>query len=285
MKIGCIMKKISFLGFLLAWFVSSASCAESFYSHNRFISYTEVGEGLPLVLIHAFPTDKRLWTAQQEGLKKHFRVISLDLWGFGESSSVNGGAVSMQEYAEEVKELLKHLHIQKAIIGGESMGGYIALAFLEHYPKQIEGLILANTQALADSPETKALREKTAVEVLEQGTEQFIQGFINKTLSPNASEETRAFLTHILSLQKPTAIASALRGMALRQQTLDVLAKTELPVLIISSDQDNIISSQRSLEMHELAKNSRLVIINNSGHLANIEQAEQWNRAVLEMFF
>ena len=128
------MKKISFLGFLLAWFVSSASCAESFYSHNRFISYTEVGEGLPLVLIHAFPTDKRLWTAQQEGLKKHFRVISLDLWGFGESSSVNGGAVSMQEYAEEVKELLKHLHIQKAIIGGESMGGYIALAFLEHYP-------------------------------------------------------------------------------------------------------------------------------------------------------
>lgn len=129
------------------------------------------------------------------------------------------------------------------------------------------------------------MREKTAVEVLEQGTEQFIQGFINKTLSPNASEETRAFLTHILSLQKPTAIASALRGMALRQQTLDVLAKTELPVLIISSDQDNIISSQRSLEMHELAKNSRLVIINNSGHLANIEQAEQWNRAVLEMFF
>ena len=118
---------------------------------NHFISYNDVGEGKPIVLIHAFPTDQRLWQAQQEGLKANFRVITLDLWGFGQSSSVDGHAIPMSEYADEIKELLDYLKIDRAIIGGESMGGYIALAFLDKYPNLLLGLVLANTQSVADS--------------------------------------------------------------------------------------------------------------------------------------
>lgn len=147
---------------------------------HQFISYNDTGSGKPLVLIHAFPTDQRLWQAQQEGLKAHFRVITLDLWGFGQSACVDGNEIPMAEYAHEIKELLDYLKIDKAIIAGESMGGYIALAFSAKYPEQTLGLVLSSTQAVADSPETKANREKTALEVLEKGTDNLIEGFMKK---------------------------------------------------------------------------------------------------------
>lgn len=251
---------------------------------NQFISYNDMGEGKPLVLIHAFPTDQRLWQTQQEELKEHFRVITLDLWGFGESSSVDGKAIPMTEYADEVKQLLDYLKIDKAIIAGESMGGYVALAFLEKYPNQTLGLVLSNSQAVADSPETKATREKTALDVLENGTENLINGFMAKALSPYTSQQTKVYLRHILTLQKSTAIASSLRGMALRSSTMAVLATTTIPILIITGELDNVISPQQSIDMHSFSKNSQLIILPNAGHLSNLEQPKQWNQAIIDMF-
>ncbi|WP_131783768.1 alpha/beta fold hydrolase [Legionella gresilensis] len=258
-------------------------CA-SFYYHNKFISYNDIGEGKPLVLIHAFPTDKRLWSLQEKGLVKKFRIISLDLWGFGESSSVDGSTISMIHYADEIHQLLDYLHIEKAIIGGESMGGYIALAFLEKYPSQVEGLVLSNTQANDDDLDTKASREKLATEIIEKGSDEYVKKFLTKALSPKATESTKAYLSHILVSQKPVALASALRGMAIRNKMFHALANTNIPILIITSDQDMIISSQRSEEMHAVAKNSQLITISNAGHLSNLEQPEQWNNAVISAF-
>jgi pimeloyl-ACP methyl ester carboxylesterase len=254
-------------------------------TEHKFISYTDVGQGAPLLLIHAFPTDRRLWEVQQEGLKKYFRVITLDLWGFGQSSQVDGQAVTMGEYAEEVKQLLDQLHIKKAIIAGESMGGYIALAFLDKYPDKIDGLILSDTQSIADSPETKTKREAQALDVLEHGTSHLIDGFMPKALSSNASEQLKITLRHILEAQLATAMASALRGMALRSDTSALLADSSLPMLIITGDQDTLISPQQSKNMHALAKNSKLIVIANAGHLSSLEQPEQWNQAVMDLFY
>ncbi|MCE0723825.1 MULTISPECIES: alpha/beta fold hydrolase [Legionella] len=273
------------ISILYCFFSHTALASTMVLPHTKqFISYTDIGEGNPLVLIHAFPTDQRLWQPQQEVLKKYFRVITLDLWGFGESSSVDGKAIPMTEYADEVKQLLDYLKIDKAIIGGESMGGYIALAFLDKYPNQTLGLVLSNTQAVADGPETKATREKTALDVLENGTENLIAGFIVKALSSDTPQQTKDYLRHILTLQKSTAIASALRGMALRNSTSAVLATTKLPILIITGELDNVIPPQQSIDMHSLSKNSQLIILPNAGHLSNLEQPKQWNQAIIEMF-
>lgn len=252
---------------------------------NKFIDYTDVGSGTPLVLIHAFPTDQRLWDLQREKLKQYFRVITLDLPGFGKSSAVNGQAIQMTEYAHEVKTLLDHLHVEKAIIGGESMGGYIALAFLQQYPDSVDGLILSDTQAIADNEETKLKREATAVDVLAHGTTTLIAGFIPKALTALAPQQTREQLQIILNEQKPTAVASALRGMALRSDTSILLAETHLPILIITGDQDALIPPQQSQHMQELAKNSKLITITDAAHLSNLEQPEQWNQAVVDMFY
>lgn len=270
--------------FILAIFVFHMNNALAGTEKNRFISYTDAGQGKPLVLIHAFPTDQEMWRPQQQKLQQNFRVITLDLWGFGQSAPVNGQAVTMSDYADELKKLLDQLNIKQAIIGGESMGGYIALAFLERYPDYVNGLILSDTQSIADSPEAKAKREATAVDVLEHGTANLINGFMPKALSPHASEQTKIFLRHILDTQSPAAVASALRGMAVRDDTSTLLEKSALPMLIITGDQDTLISPQQSQNMHLLAKNSKLVVIENAGHLSSLEQPEHWNRAVIEMF-
>jgi len=248
------------------------------------ISYTDVGNGKPIVLIHAFPTDQRLWEPQRNELKQHFRVVTLDLWGFGESSQTDGQAVTMSDYAAEVKELLDELHISRAIIGGESMGGYIALAFLEQYPEKVDGLILSNTQSIADNEETKSKREASALDVLGNGTSQFIEAFMVKALSSSANNQTKNTLRLITLTQTAMGIASALRGMALRYDTTNVVAMTTVPILFITGEHDLVISPQRSKDMHIMSKDSQLVTIPDTGHLANLEQPEQWNQAVIDFF-
>lgn len=283
------MRKFTFLvilicGIIFLSFQTRVAFANSMQLNDKqFISYTDSGKGTPLVLIHAFPTDKTLWSSQ-EMLSSYFRVITIDLWGFGKSSPVDGKAISMTDYADEVSQLLCQLHIKKAIIAGESMGGYVALAFLQKYSDQVSGLILSDTQSIADSPEMKAKREATAVDVLEHGTAQLIYDFIPKALSPTAPEEKIKFLKNILETQTPAAIASALRGMALRDDTSLILTNTTLPILIMTGDQDALISPQQSQNMHAMAKNSKLITITNAGHLSSVEQSDAWNQAVISMF-
>ena len=282
-KIAHIRKLV--LAALSCLIINSASAASYCISKNKCISYTDSGKGKPLVLIHAFPTDKNLWRPQQEKLQKHFRVITLDLWGFGQSSPVDGQAITMTAYADEVKLLLDKLNVSQAIIGGESMGGYISLAFLEKYPAVVTGLILSDTQSIPDSAEGKAKREATAANILAQGTTQLVDGFMLKALTPAASEQTRHFLHKIVASQTATAEASALRGMAMRKDTSNVLAHTKIPVLIITGRQDALISPEQSQRMHKLAINSTLVTIANAAHLSSLEQSAQWNKAVLDMTF
>lgn len=258
--------------------------SNSSFANQRHISYAESGSGKPIVLIHAFPADQRLWQPQQDGLSKYFRVITLDLWGFGKSSEVDGQAITMTEYADEVRQLLDQLHIQQAVIGGESMGGYIALAFLEKYPEKVNGLILSDTQSIADSDEAKTKREASAKDVLANGTTGLIAGFLPKALSPHASDDTRQYLKTILDVQSPFAVASALRGMAMRKDLSHVLAGSNLPVLIITGDEDVLISPMQSEAMHALAKNSKLVKIANAGHLSSLEKPDEWNEAVIKYF-
>jgi pimeloyl-ACP methyl ester carboxylesterase len=266
--------------------IANAAMNEPFFQakQSRYISYVEAGQGPPLILIHAFPTDKRLWSAQLEGLKNSFHVIAIDLLGFGQSIPVDGKAIAMSDYADEVKGLIDQLRIPKAIIGGESMGGYIALSFFEKYPNAVLGLVLSDTQAIPDSDITKAKRETMARFVLEHGTAQLIADFMPKALTSEAPATTHQFLQNILESQPASAMASSLRGMALRKDYSNLLANTSLPILILAGDQDGLISPQQSEHMHQLAKNSKFKIIKQAAHLSSLEQPQQWNQAVTDMF-
>lgn len=273
-------KIILFFFSLVALSLSTLTSAKSI-NHT---AYTDVGHGQPLVLLHAWPADQRLWKPQQDGLSPHFRVISVDSWGFGGSSPWGKKSVSMEDYADQVKALLDRLHIKKAIIGGESMGGYVALAFLKKYPDNVQGLILSDTQSIADSPDMLPKREKQAASILADGTAPQIKQFMPLALSPHADEKTRAYLQHIFEDQSAEAMSASLLGIAYRTDTSQVLSKTELPVLVITGELDTLISPQQSKAMHALAKNSRLVVIKEAGHLSNLEKPSDWNQAVIDFF-
>lgn len=278
-KVFSIMTLI--LGFTLSTPVAAKKTSTT---KTPFIHYTEKGRGRPLILIHAWPADQRLWKPQQDELQQNFRVITLDLWGFGQSTGKNNTVYTMNEYADEVKQLMDQLHLKKAIIGGESMGGYVTLAFLKKYPQSVEAIILSDTQAIADSADMRTSKEGQAKDILKNGSSSYIPKFMPLALSPDASPETVAYLEGIFKEQSAHGMSASLLGIAHRDDNTDVLSKTNLPVLIITGDRDTLILPEQSQNMHELAKNSRLVEINNAGHLSSLEKPQVWNQAVLDMF-
>lgn len=236
------------------------------------------------MLIHPFLTDKRFWLTQQQELRRYFRVITIDLWGFGHSEAISGPLITMNDYSEEILQLLDQLYIKKAIIGGESTGGYVALDFLTKHPKRVKGLLLSNTQAIADSFQIKKKFAETAALVLSYGTEFLVDFFVDAALSKDVSEQTRQNLLNLARSQRPEAIAAALTAMSLRADSSLSLANSKLPILVITSDKDSLIAPQESANMQALAKNSQFVLIANAGHLSSLEQSKEWSRAVKERF-
>lgn len=245
--------------------------------------YTDYGSGNPLVLIHAFPTDQRLWKPQQDRLQHVFRVISVDLPGFGQSEMLAPG-VSIADYSHEIKKLLDHLKLPKVIIGGESMGGYVALAFAKHYPNAVAGLVLSGTRATAATQVEKNKFRENANNVLANGPKNHVDMLMTKLLSEDVDATIRDYLATIVYSQNGSAMAAAMFAMADRDDTMDVLTRLNVPILIITGENDRVISTQESMAMHKVAAHSQLTILPRGGHLINLEQPEAWNAAVIKFF-
>ncbi len=248
------------------------------------IEYDDIGNGVPLLLIHGFPLDRTLWRTQIAGLSQLYRVIAPDLRGFGRSSETDGEAVTMDQYAADLKSLLDSVNIPQAVVGGISMGGYIALAFYAQYADRVKGLILANTRAVPDSQEGKQSRLANAQKVGEDGP-----GFLVETMAPNmlgpaAKTEIKIAVRSMMARQRAAGIASALRGMAIRPDRTALLRFATVPVLIVSGSQDVLIPPSDSEVMHALIPNSRLVIIPDAGHLSNLDKADAFNHVVREFY-
>jgi pimeloyl-ACP methyl ester carboxylesterase len=248
------------------------------------IEYDDIGNGVPLLLIHGFPLDRTLWRMQIAGLSQIYRVIAPDLRGFGHSSETDGEAVTMDQYAADLKSLLDSVNVKQAVIGGISMGGYIALAFYAQYADRVKGLILANTRATPDSEEARQARLINAQKVGESGTGFLIDGMAPKMLGPAAKTEIAVTVRSMMGRQRPAGIMSALRGMAARPDRTALLRFATVPVLIVSGSQDTLVPPPDSEAMHALIPNSRLVIIPEAGHLSNLDKVDAFNHVVREFY-
>jgi pimeloyl-ACP methyl ester carboxylesterase len=241
------------------------------------IEYDDIGNGVPLLLIHGFPLDRTLWRTQIAGLSQLYRVIAPDLRGFGQSSETGGEAVTMDQYAADLKSLLDSVNVPRAVIGGISMGGYIALAFYAQYADRVKGLVLANTRAVPDSEEGKQSRLANAQKVGEAGPGFLVESMAPKMLGPAAKPEIKIAVRSMMARQRAAGIASALRGMAIRPDRTALLRFATIPVLIISGSADVLIPPGDSETMQALIPNSRLVIIPDAGHLSNLDKADAFN--------
>ena len=250
--------------------------------NEAILKYDDVGSGLPLLLIHGFPHDRRLWQSQVLGLKDTVRVIAPDLRGFG-ASWAPAGTVSMDDYAADLHALLEEQGVQKVVVAGLSMGGYIALAFLARYPGVVKGLILCNTRAGEDGLEAREGRETTARKVMEEGMPALAHAMLPKMLSEEGLSTQPAGSSPIWSMmaeQPPAGVVGALRGMAVRPDRSPMLAAIKVPTLIITGSLDTLIPPSESEAMAKAIPGSKLVVIPGVAHLSNVEAPEAFNAAV-----
>ncbi|HEY0082499.1 MAG TPA: alpha/beta fold hydrolase, partial [Pyrinomonadaceae bacterium] len=145
------------------------------------LAYEESGAGSPVVLLHGFPFNRTLWREQVAALSARCRVITVDLRGHGETT-VTPDPATMEVMAEDVAALLDELRIARIVVGGLSMGGYVALAFYRLFPERVRALILADTRPEADTDEARLTREETAKRALSEGMHTIADAMLPKLL-------------------------------------------------------------------------------------------------------
>jgi pimeloyl-ACP methyl ester carboxylesterase len=262
------------------------------YCHigNRTIAYLDSApkhnELRALVLLHAFPIGANLWEPQMRAIPKGWRLITPDLRGFGGSTETDSvGALSIGDYADDVVDLLDELGVPRAVIGGCSMGGYAALALYQARPELVEALILANTRAGADSPESRANRRNMLTLVDREGPSGVAREMMPKMLGQttkdtNASAE--GTVRRLIKQQSPVAIRSAIHRMMHRPDSTPMLPNVSVPTLVITGADDEMIPVEESRKMASAIPGARLVIVPGAGHLANLEQPDAFNAALNE---
>jgi len=250
------------------------------------ISVREQGQGVPLLLVHGFPLDHSMWVAQQQGLADHCRVLTPDLRGFGQSSPLPP-AFTMRQFADDLARLLDRLQIDApVVVGGLSMGGYIAWQFWLHHRARLAGLILCDTRAASDDPEVAAGREQLAQRVLREGVDRAVEEMLPRLLAPASLESADALVDEVrrVMLATPRAsFATAQRGMARRPDVTSRLADIDVPTLVICGESDAITPPAEMRSIAAAIPGATYLEIAGAGHLAPLEQPQQVNAAILQL--
>lgn len=240
----------------------------------------DAGSGFPVVFIHGYPLNHTIWE-NQDILSDSFRIIEPDLPGFGTSSAMSG--LHMTEYADIVTGILDERKIDKAVVIGHSMGGYIALAFAERFEKRLSGLGLVCSQAGADSEEGKAGRLKNAERVGTEGFEFIIETMSEKLLSAASDQNDASLklqLKSIMKLSSAEGVINALKAMAARKDQFDTLKKLSIPVWIAAGADDALIPSEKSEQMTKTVKQVSYDLFDACGHMPMMEKPLEFNLAL-----
>lgn len=245
------------------------------------ISYNDYGTGImPVIFLHGFPFDKTSWQPQMESLKKTHRVIAYDIRGFGKSTA-GKSTPSIQLFADDLIQLMDGLSINKAIVCGLSMGGYILLNAISRYPNRFEAIVLCDTQCIADSEETKEKRNQTIVQIKANGLNGFAEGFIKNIFCQQSIETKKELVENINKIilsNSSDIIIETLGALTQRDSTCDTLNEISVPTLILCGKEDVVTVPKESEFLQDNIENSTLYIIDNAGHLSNLEQSSEFNQ-------
>jgi 3-oxoadipate enol-lactonase len=249
------------------------------------LAYIDKGTGPVVVLLHGFPLSKEMWQHQLEALAAGHRVIAPDLRGHGESPAPEG-AYTMDAMADDVVELLDRLEItQPVVLGGLSMGGYVALSLALRHPERVRGLLLIDTRAAADTPEAAKLREETARNVLQSGNAlSMIETMIPRLFGKTTLEKHPGRIEPMLAVMERTSaqgVAGALRGMAVRPDRRGDLGAIAVPTLVMVGQDDVISPPSEAREIAAALPRAQLEVIPAAGHLAPYENPAAANAAIL----
>lgn len=254
-------------------------------ANNLDISYDDVGEGIiPIIFLHGYPFDKTMWNCQLDALTSSNRLISIDIRGFGKSTNVES-PLSIDLFADDLIHLMDRLNIEKAIVCGLSMGGYIALNAIKRFSKRIEALILCDTQCIADTKLVKEKRYKIIDEIESEGLTKFNEGFIKSVFHKDSIITKKDLVEQLRNVVFSTSkhtITQGLIALAERSETCSILNEIIIPTLIICGREDELTPLAQSEFMNSTIKGSILRVINNAGHVSNLEQPDKFNQHLLD---
>jgi 3-oxoadipate enol-lactonase len=241
------------------------------------IAYAVLGDGPPAVLLHPFPAHHELWLPAAQHLTSRYRVILPDLRAHGESDAGEGPA-TMEKHAADITRVLDDADVGRAVFFGVSIGGYILFEFWRRYRGRVAGLALCDTRPHPDTPEGRAARLKSAEDVLERGTEPFIDSMIPR-LFGRTTIETRPDLVAeakpMMLKMSASDIASVQRGMADRPDSMPTLKTINVPTLILIGEEDILSTVADGELMRQNISGSQFKVIPKAGHYAPWEQSAE----------
>jgi len=250
---------------------------------NTKISYTDSGEGNAIVFLHGFLENKKMWQEYVDFFSEQFRIITIDLLGHGESDCL-GYVHTMEENANAVQEVLISLKIEKTIILGHSMGGYVGLALAELFPKNIQKLVLLNSTSKEDSAEKKLNRTR-AIKAVKQN----YVSFVSLAIANLFSENNRTRLSNEIEKVKEQAlktplqgIIASLEGMKIRKDREVLLHENRFPVLLVLGKKDPVLNYEDSLS--QIEDTTVELVSFEDGHMSQIENKEEL-KLILQKFF
>lgn len=245
------------------------------------IFYRKIGKGYPIILLHGFCETHEIWDGLTKDLSKKFEIFTIDLPGFGNSPPLSTPS-SIDEVGAKVFEWIDRQQIQKPVVIGHSLGGYVALAMAKQHPEDFAGIGLIQSTAFPDTEEKKVNRNKVIEFVKTHGTDPFIDTFVPGLFF----DKSHPAIPQIDKIARGTTKETLLAYTALmrdRPSSIDFIKKTNLPVLILGGDKDTIIPAEITLEHGKLASNSSLQLLKNIGHMAMYESPLETQNAI-ELF-
>jgi len=247
------------------------------------IGYDDVGTGVPVAFIHGFPHNRTLWSPQVSALVDRARCIAPDLRGFGETS--RHGPFTIDQYADDVAMLLRILGIERAVVTGLSMGGYIAFSLWRRHRSLVRALVLAHTRAGADTEEGREKRRALVVLARTRGAGAVADGQITGMLGKTTRERRPAMIDEVhrmLGSASVEGIVGALEAMMARVDSTDTLATIDVPTLVIAGGEDALIPRSDAHILHDAIRGSRLEVIEHAGHVSNMERPAAFNHVLSE---
>lgn len=243
--------------------------------------WRDEGEGEPIVFIHGFPFNSRMWDPQFSALPAGWRAIAPDLRGFGASAAGPAGPYTMDQFADDIAGLIDHLGIRNAVICGLSMGGYVAFALHRRHREKVRALVLCNTRPGADTEEARRGRLVQAARVREEGVAPVVESMLPRLMSDLSVKKHPDLVGRVRGIMEstpPETMARSLEGMAQRPSSEDQLRDIAVSTLIVHGDDDAIVPRGEAQMMARNLRGARMEMLEDCGHLSNLEYPGEFNR-------